>query len=387
MRVALITDGIMPFVTGGMQKHSSYLAKYLTLNNCEVTLFHSVNTSFVPTDLEVNKSIFNGANKLKKIETFIFPKSFWFPGHYFYNSYKYSKMVYKSLINNIDDYDFIYIKGLAGWKLLNERKNIKSITKFGINFHGMNMFLPVKALKLKLASIFFKIIVKKIMFQSDFVFSYGSKVTETILKIGLPKAKIIEIPTGIEEHHIKQEKEINVNNVLRFVFVGRNDPVKALNEVFTAIKTINRNKFHFDFVGPIDNKLQQENILYHGLISNNKKIIEILDDSDVLVIPSYSEGMPNVILEAMARGLIIIATDVGAVNLMVSHQNGILINLPDPSLIKKAIEKILLTEKTKLKQMKINSINKVKSDFTWNKIALITISSLTNTIDKSVKEI
>ena len=32
MRIALITDGIMPFVTGGMQKHSSYIAKYFTKN-------------------------------------------------------------------------------------------------------------------------------------------------------------------------------------------------------------------------------------------------------------------------------------------------------------------------------------------------------------------
>ena len=46
----------------------------------------------------------------------------------------------------------------------------------------------------------------------------------------------------------------------------------------------------------------------------------ILDSADTLVLPSISEGMPNVILEAMSRGLSIIATDVGANSLMVSDQ-------------------------------------------------------------------
>ena len=42
--------------------------------------------------------------------------------------------------------------------------------------------------------------------------------------------------------------------------------------------------------------------------------------------PSYSEGMPNVIMEAMSRGLAIIATDVGAVSKLVDEENGWLIN-------------------------------------------------------------
>ena len=41
--------------------------------------------------------------------------------------------------------------------------------------------------------------------------------------------------------------------------------------------------------------------------------------------PSLSEGMPTVILEAMARGKAVIATDVGAVSELVSEENGVLI--------------------------------------------------------------
>ena len=42
MKVLMITDGINPFVIGGMQKHSANLAKHLTLSGCKVTLVHCV---------------------------------------------------------------------------------------------------------------------------------------------------------------------------------------------------------------------------------------------------------------------------------------------------------------------------------------------------------
>ena len=40
MRIALITDGIAPYVLGGMQKHSFYLAKYFSKNKIHVDLVH-----------------------------------------------------------------------------------------------------------------------------------------------------------------------------------------------------------------------------------------------------------------------------------------------------------------------------------------------------------
>ena len=42
MKIALLTDGIPPYIVGGMQQHSYSLAKYLVLNGNEVTLFHFV---------------------------------------------------------------------------------------------------------------------------------------------------------------------------------------------------------------------------------------------------------------------------------------------------------------------------------------------------------
>ena len=58
MKIALLTDGIPPYVVGGMQQHSYSLAKYLVLNGNEVTLFHFVKKGQpIPSEYEINTHV------------------------------------------------------------------------------------------------------------------------------------------------------------------------------------------------------------------------------------------------------------------------------------------------------------------------------------------
>ena len=52
MRIALITDGISPYVIGGMQKHSFYLAKYFAKHQIQVDLIHYNHSDFDIKHLE-----------------------------------------------------------------------------------------------------------------------------------------------------------------------------------------------------------------------------------------------------------------------------------------------------------------------------------------------
>ena len=59
MKIAFLTDGIPPYIIGGMQKHSLELAKELVLNGMDVDLFHFVQKNEkIPSSKEVNKLIF-----------------------------------------------------------------------------------------------------------------------------------------------------------------------------------------------------------------------------------------------------------------------------------------------------------------------------------------
>ena len=379
MRIALITDGIMPFVLGGMQKHSAYLAKYLTISGCKISLVHCIyGNDIIPSDSEINTILFNGENSLNEILTVKFPESIKFPFHYLWNSYWYSKIVYNQIKDDLDRFDFILVKGFSGWRLLNLKRRGLKTPPVGINFHGMNMFLPSPNFKLKLSNIIFSYFTKINVSNADYVFSYGAKVTETITKSLNNKCKIIEIPTGIDHSWIRDKNKVTVNNKRIFVFIGRNDPLKGIQVLNKVIENIMDSNFEFHFVGPLLKTINKKNIYYHGLIQNEDKLKQILDSADTLVLPSISEGMPNVILEAMSRGLSIIATDVGANSLMVSESNGLLIKNNYFSSVFDAMKKIINLKNNELKEMKINSIRSIENSFTWDLVCNQLINEIKN---------
>jgi glycosyltransferase involved in cell wall biosynthesis len=78
-----------------------------------------------------------------------------------------------------------------------------------------------------------------------------------------------------------------------------------------------------------------------GWVDNEKKSA-VFNNSDVFVLPSYAEGLPISILEAMSYGKAIIATDVGGVSEIVrENENGILIEPGNQQQIKLAINNLL----------------------------------------------
>lgn len=370
MRIALFTDGISPYVLGGMQRHSYFICKYLAQNGIKVDLYHTNQSSLDITKLDV----FTEEEK-KNINSIVinFPSPGKIPGHYVRNSYEYSKRIYNEYIKQ-EPVDFIYTKGFTGWYLLEQRAKGKiSAPKIGVKFHGYEMFQYQPNFKASLSSnLFLKRPVRKISKWSDFIFSYGGKITELISLSGVNQSKIIEIPSGISKD-LTRDEVTSLNTPIRFCFVGRPERRKGiieLNKVITALSNSNRkHEFEFKFIGPIEDnqKLKLENVSYEGEIRNHITLLNLLDKCDVLVCPSYSEGMPNVILEAMSRSCAIIASDVGAISMMVNPENGILIKPGDTSELKSAIEQIL-SNKEKLNSLKASSLKKCKEDFIWENI-------------------
>src|SRR4051812_17523547 len=106
-KITLLTDGIHPYVIGGMQKHSFYLAKYLAKNGIYVDLYHTNQSAYDITKLE-----FFTEDEKKFIKSFVidFPDLGKMPGHYIRESYEYSCRIFEVLKKNIN-VDFIYAKG------------------------------------------------------------------------------------------------------------------------------------------------------------------------------------------------------------------------------------------------------------------------------------
>lgn len=369
MRVALITDGISPYVLGGMQKHSFYLAKYLAKNQIHVDLFHYNDSAY---DIAALEFFTEEEKQFITSVALYFPTSAKFPGHYIYKSYKYSCLVFEAIKDKLQSYDFIYTKGFTGWKLISEKKKgTVNCCRIGVKFHGYEMFQIAPDPKSTLQQQLLKPFVKKISQQADVVFSYGGKITDIIRSIGVKEQHIVEIPSGVEKEFISHTIATHHEPYRKFIFLGRAERRKGiieLNEVLKKLISENRN-FRFEFIGPIpvENKIQHNAVLYHGEIRDAQKIKSLLSQQDVLVCPSWSEGFPNVILEGMACGLAIIATNVGAVAAMVNNENGWLIEPANSEQLETALKKAI--DSKDLDAKKESSLQLIRSTFNWDIIS------------------
>ena len=250
--------------------------------------------------------------------------------------------------------------------------------KLLVNFHGFEMFQKAPNVKVKLEHYLLRPFVKKICKGADFVYSFGGKITDILEALNIDKSKILNQSNGIEQKWIKSSTQ--VQPIPHFIFLGRNERRKGIIELTEALKSIKASgklNFKFTFIGPIEPNpdLNSPEIQYLGEIKDQHKIQSLLETGDVLVCPSHSEGMPTVILEAMANGMAILTTDVGASSKMI-RKNGIILNSSSSHEIESSILKLANLETNALLDMKADSLDFVKHNFVWEKIAKDLLSDL-----------
>jgi glycosyltransferase involved in cell wall biosynthesis len=141
------------------------------------------------------------------------------------------------------------------------------------------------------------------------------------------------------------------NTVPIVVFVGRMRPVKGVDVLVRAWKEVqvrNRARLVLAGDGPIVPDIKKlasdsgvaDSIEFLGEIST---VPDLLRRSDIYVQPSYQEGMPNSVLEAMATGLPIVATKIsGNEDLVEDGRNGLLVPPGDATALARAIERLLV---------------------------------------------
>jgi len=367
MTIAVITDGIWPYLIGGMQKHSFLLSKYLAKNRVNVILVHTtphtlngekLASPFLPEEQAYIEEVY--------VEN---PVGHSFPGHYLFQSYNYSKRAYEALSGKFKSIDFIIAQGLTGWYFVNNKVGLPAIA---IHCHGYEFLQKQANLKSWLQSAMLSLPFRLINKKADFVLSLGGSITLFIKQLNVPNDRIIEMPGGIEDDWSALELS-EINGPRKFVFVGRNERRKGIKELNIALaQLVDRSDFEFHFVGPIPDtdKVHARNIFYHGTITSKLLLQDVLRNCHVLVCPSYAEGLPTVILEGMANGCAIIASNVGAVNSLVDATCGMLIAPGKPQDLKAAIIRFIEMETDTLNSLRQGSVTKVNRDFLWSKIII-----------------
>lgn len=143
----------------------------------------------------------------------------------------------------------------------------------------------------------------------------------------------------------------------RILFLGRLEERKGIYDILKilpdVIKRFPESLFLLGGDGEIENcrRIVQEsgmekNVHILGWIDGMKKE-ELLKTSDIFLLPSYNEGMPMALLEAMAWGCAVISTDVGGIPQVIEQGiNGLLICPGDTEALKNKILELLSDTKT-----------------------------------------
>lgn len=383
MRIALLTDGLYPYVMGGMQRHSTMLAQHLPEHGVELVVFHTAHSEPAVAAAKGLQGFPEGAKSRFEHVFVDHPKRGRLPGHYIRDNYAYSKRLLEAYEQCGGTFDFIYAKGLTGHAFVEAKQRGAALPSIGMKAHGYEMFQRAANLRVKMEHLLLRPSFKRLTRESDYIFSYGGKITDIVTqRLGIGLSRIIEIPTGIDPTWLVDRARRGEGRC-RFIFLGRYERRKGIEELHAVLRDWTGPDIEFVFVGPIPeaNRLDLPWVHYRGSVSSPDALMAELDESDVLVCPSYSEGMPNVIMEAMARGLAIIATNVGAVSAVVNTKNGILIESLSLPKLKAALAQMGCLSREKLSGMKAASLRRA-ADYTWEKVARDTVKAVQSVLDK-----
>ena len=174
-------------------------------------------------------------------------------------------------------------------------------------------------------------------------------------------APVIPNWTASEEHlHIgAQKKYQQKKDCQKILFIGHMEDFKGVLDLLNAILILRKTQISFHVIlsgegGALTtasnfvelHKLQSY-VTFTGWIDKKTKAI-LLDTCEIFVLPSWSEGLPNAMIEAMSAGLACVVTKVGMIeDYVVNGRDALIVNPKDPIGLAEAIKTLLLDQQAR----------------------------------------
>ncbi len=185
----------------------------------------------------------------------------------------------------------------------------------------------------------------------------------------------INIPANKPKLDLKEKYNIPKNHII-FGAVGRLQRVKGFDTLINASIILLKRNLPITLLiagkGKLRNELQ--NIIHRERVTDKIRLVgfwenplDFINSIDIFVLSSRSEGMPNVIMEAMALKKIVIATNVGGINEIISNnENGFLVEPNNIDVLASAME-MMLKQNKNLGKICENAFNTIQEKFTLGK--------------------
>jgi len=197
----------------------------------------------------------------------------------------------------------------------------------------------------------------------------------------VPGQEVVLLPNGIDCRPFNSVPTVTSHGgPLRLTYIGRLAREKGLYETLQAVRLAQELGADCRFViagsGPEESRLRRytqalgiaHRVTFAGPVFGDDKV-KVLEGSDLVMLPSYSEGLPYSLLEAMAAGVPVIATPVGAIPDVVSDGiHGVIVPVRDGKAIAEALSN-LCVDRERLSWMSRACRRRIRAAFSIDRLA------------------
>ncbi|WP_026811008.1 glycosyltransferase [Arenibacter latericius] len=273
----------------------------------------------------------------------------------------------KKYVSLFSDFDILSVHGLLDLHLATLVKN-KYGTPFVMTWHGSDINVypfnnkkTFKSVKFFLQNADFNFFVsKQLQKVSDRI-----KKTDNKSHLYSGPSKNFQKPSLQQKKRLKENIGINSDKLIGFI--GNMKPIKNVMALPGIFKNIQDKIYGIGIIivgdGPLLDSFKKEiikqrvqNVIFTGKIEP-KGIPEIIGALDVLILPSFNEGMPMVVLEAIQSGVHVVGSNVGGIPESIGFEN--CFNLNDDFEINVSNRVIDIIQKNE-------PPSKLSSEFSWD---------------------
>ncbi|SDB22473.1 colanic acid/amylovoran biosynthesis glycosyltransferase [Flavobacteriaceae bacterium MAR_2010_188] len=213
----------------------------------------------------------------------------------------------------------------------------------------------------------------------DSFHAVSNAIIKVAMNYGAAQKDITVIHSPVNPSSLGLFRHNNIKKPIRILSVGRFHWVKGLRYTFDACKLLQDKNFDYRLDVISTNKISEESLFQiHQLqLEQNVNILnplgqeelfKLMQEYDVLLLSSLNEGIANVVLEALAIGIIVISTDCGGMSeVVIPGKTGWLVPIRNPEAVANAIIEISECSDTRLNEIRNNAHIMVKNNFDSSK--------------------
>jgi len=186
-------------------------------------------------------------------------------------------------------------------------------------------------------------IIQASLGRADHVITASEEIRSGLISLGAARDRITAISSGVDtSEYIPADRDqsrgilrLPTDGTLICLYVGRIHPWKGIREMIDAAR--NHREILFLFIGPGAVPGHPENCRFTGNLPH-EEIRTWITAADICLLPSYTEGISNFIMESLSCGVPVIASDAGGNPELVRNQEtGLLVPVKDSDALAAAI--------------------------------------------------